>query len=137
MPRIITSPSNQHRIPPRLISDLFNHQGNIYVYCSSPLTEEIFAWHLTQQGFHFGDGASPARRGIDSLMCVHPDFTICYCGFVCHLQCGGLDNPVYVQEDCFDGCTRVDYARFLSGVDDYVIQGRRPAITTTAAVEYW
>lgn len=121
----------------RPISELFRHQGTLYVYCSGPTVKEQFARHLIEQGFCFRDGATPARRQIDRLMCVHCDFTISFCGFICHMQCGNLENPAYVLQDCFDGCTRIDYARFLSGAEDYVIQGQRPKKDTTAILEYW
>lgn len=121
----------------RSIQDLFIHQGTIYVYCSGAPVKALFARHLAEQGFRFGDGAALARRPIDSLMCVHRDHTISYCGFVCHLQCGSLEDPVYVPQDSFDGCTRVDYARFISGADDCVIRGKRPGVKTAATVEFW
>ena len=70
-------------------------------------------------------------------MCVHRGHTLSFCGFICHMQCGSLENPTYVLWDCFDGCTRIDYARFLSEAEDYVIQGQRPKKGATATVEYW
>ena len=121
----------------RPISELFKHQGTLYVYCSSTSVKEQFARHLIKQGFCFGDGVAPARRRIDQLMCIHRNHTVCFCGFICHLQCGSLENPTYVLRDYFDGCTRIDYARFLSGAEDYVIQGQRLKKGATATLEYW
>ena len=121
----------------RPISDLFRHPGSLYVYCSDERVRRTFAAQLLEQGFAFGDGVAPGRRRIDRLMCVRRDFTVCFCGFVCRMQCGSLEDPVYAKEDGFDGCTRVDYARFLAGEEAYVIRGRRPTAETGAVIGYW
>ena len=121
----------------RPISELFRHEGTIYVYCSSPEVKRQFTRHLIEQGFVFGDGILPGRRAIDELMCIHRDHKIGFCGFVCHMQCGNLKDPRYVDADCYQGCTRVDYARFAAGFDEYVIQGKRTNNSNGPIVEYW
>lgn len=107
----------------RPISELFQHPGHIYVYCASEAVKAMFAHDLDEQGFAFGDGARTSQRQIDSLMAVCRDHTIAFCGYASHVRCGSLANPVYVTKDSSCNCTRVDYARFVSGADDYVIRG--------------
>ena len=113
----------------RPITELFHHEGTIYVYCSSLPVKRLFARHLVEQGFSFRDGKT---REIDHLMIVRRDFTICYCGYISRLQYGwGTnghaidDHNGYTMGDCTDGATRVDYARFIAGEDEYIIQGPR------------
>jgi len=121
----------------RQLNELFNHHGTLYVYCSSIPIKQLFTKHLAEQSFHFQDGATPSRRQIDQLMCVHRDYSICFCGFISRMQCGNLQNPVYVTEDCYDGCTRIDYERFINGMDDYVILGQRPTGVSNQKIVYW
>ena len=111
----------------RPITELFEHPGVIYIYCSSLPVKRLFARHLAEQGFGFKDGV---EREISNLMIVHRDFTICYCGFICRMQYGwGVnghtidDHRGYTSQDSTSGCTRVDYARFIAGEAEYVIRG--------------
>ena len=125
-------------IASRPISDLFRHEVRIYVYCSTDSVKRLFARDLSEQGYHYGDGMSPEKRGVDKIMCVHPDHTVSFCGVVCLMQCGSLKDPVYVDEDCYDGATRVDYERFTRREERYVIEGKRHVGEKTGAtVEFW
>lgn len=111
----------------RLISEIFRHPGHIYVYCPSKPLKAKFARDLEEQGFGFADGARVSERAHDfgDIMAVNRDFTIHFCGFNSHLACGSLRNPVYVREDRSDGIVRVDYARFISGAENYIIRSPR------------
>ena len=108
----------------RLISDLFQHKGSLYVYCSSFAVKKRFEHDLIEQGFRFGDGVSPSEREIHDLMSVDRDYTLHYCGFIPHVQFGSLQAPIYCRRNSYNGCTRIDYARFISGEDKYVILGQ-------------
>lgn len=111
----------------RPISELFRHKGaHIYVYCPSKALKAMFARDLEAQGFTFGDGVQVSKRAhdFDDIMAIHRDFTVCFCGYACHVQFGPVGkNLVYVKEDSSCNCTRVDYARFVSGEEEYVIRG--------------
>ncbi len=115
----------------RRISDLFKHEGHIYVYCPSKPLKAMFIRDLDAQGFAFGDGVRVTERAQDfgDIMAVNRDYTICFCGYASHVRCGSLRNSVYVREDHSRNCTRVDYARFVSGEEEYVIKGPQDSVT--------
>ena len=118
----------------RPISELFKHRGHIFVYCPSKALKAMFARDLDAQGFTFGDGVRVTEHAgnFGDIMAIHRDFTVGFCGFACHVQFGSKENPVFVKEDHSCNCTRVDYARFVSGEEAYVIRGPEDCIEVEA-----
>ena len=111
----------------RPISELFRHEGALYIHCANPAMRAMLARDLTDQGFRFRDGASPEQRGIDSLMRIHRDYTIGFCGYVCRVQddIGRPDQLEYCRKNSERGATRIDYARFISGGEKYVLRRKK------------
>ncbi len=114
----------------RPISELFKHEGTLYIHCASPAVKAMLARDLTEQGFRFRDGTSPEQREIDSLMCVHRDYTIGFCGFACQVQynIGQPDQLEYCKKNSERGATRIDYARFISGEKKYVLRRKKEVV---------
>ena len=114
----------------RPISELFKHEGALYIHCASPAVKAMLARDLTEQGFRFRDGASPEQRELDSLMCIHRDYTIGFCGYVCQVQynIGPSDQLEYCKENSERGATRIDYARFISGDKKYVLRRKKEVV---------
>ena len=114
----------------RPISELFKHEGALYIHCASPAVKAMLARDLTGQGFRFRDGASPEQREIDSLMCIHRDYTIGFCGFACQVQynIGRPDQLECCKKNSERGATRIDYARFISGDKKYVLRRKKEAV---------
>ena len=107
----------------KLISELFRHKGYIFVYCSSVPVKQMFERHLDEQGFAFEDGTRVTERKIADVMVIGRDYTVKFCSRTFQMICGSLQDPVYVKGDHSRGSIRVDYARFISGEENYVIRG--------------
>ena len=114
----------------RPISELFKHEGTLYIHCASPAVKAMLARDLTEQGFRFRDGASPEQREIDPLMRIHRDYTIGFCGFACQVQynIGQPDQLECCRKNSERGAMRVDYARFISGDKKYVLRRKKEAV---------
>ena len=114
----------------RPISELFRHEGALYIHCASPAVKAMLASDLTEQGFRFRDGASPEQREIDSLMCIHRDYTVGFCGYVCQVQdnIGKPDQLECCRKNSERGATRIDYARFISGDKKYVLRRKKEVV---------
>ena len=113
----------------RPICELFRHKGALYIHCASPAVKAMLARDLTEQGFRFRNGTSPEQREIDSLMRIHRDFAIGFCGYVCQVQdnIGKPDQLECCRKNSERGATRIDYARFASGEKKYVLRRRKAA----------
>ena len=114
----------------RPISELFRHEGALYIHCASPAVKAMLARDLTGQGFRFRDGTSPEQREIDALMRIHRDYTIGFCGFACQVQynIGQPDQLEYCSKNSECGATRIDYARFISGDKKYVLRRKKEVV---------
>ena len=99
-----------------------NHRA--YVYTSSPTVRQRFVHDLESEGFTFGDGVKPSERDLGGIMAVNPDMTINFVNFVGTMHFGSMNKEQWRytgKEPKNDTIVRVDYARFLSGAEDYFI----------------
>ncbi len=101
---------------------ILNHRA--YVFTSSCAVRQRFARDLESEGFTFGDGAKPSERVFDGIMAVNPDMTINFANFAGTMHFGSMKQEQWRytgKEPEGDTIVRVDYARFLSGAEDYFI----------------
>ena len=101
---------------------ILNHRA--YVYTSSRAVRQRFVRDLESEGFTFGDGAKPSERDFDGIMAVNPDMTINFVNFAGTMHFGSMKKEQWRytgKEPEGDTIVRVDYARFLSGAEDYFI----------------
>ena len=99
-----------------------NHRA--YVYTANPTVRQRFVRDLESEGFTFGDGVKPSERDLGGIMAVNPDMTINHVNFVGTMHFGSMNKEQWRytgKEPKNDTIVRVDYARFLSGAEDYFI----------------
>jgi len=99
----------------RTVSNLFKHDGRIYVYLSSRNIGKLFQQNAENEGFTFGDGVKPTEREFDDIFALKRDWTICYVGWVGHMAFRHPENVVG------EPLVRIDYGKYLAGRDDYVM----------------
>ena len=96
----------------RTVSNLLNLEGRVYVYLKSENIAKLFLANTEVEGFTFGDGIKPTERNHSDIYALNDDWTINFVGFVGHMA---FHRPA-------DHLTRVDYGKYLSGSEDYIIQ---------------
>lgn len=108
----------------RNVLELLTLNHRTYVYTSSPAVRQRFVRDLESEGFTFGDGVKPSERDLSGIMAVNPDMTINYVNFAGTMHFGSMNKELWrytAKEPKGDTIVRVDYARFLSGAENYFI----------------
>ena len=100
----------------RTIAELLNLDGRVYVYMSSKNVAKIFLQNAESEGFRFGDGKKPTKRKWDDIYALNKDFTLNFVGYIGHIA---FHHPE-VPNDY--NLIRVDYAAYLSGAENYIME---------------
>ncbi len=100
----------------RTVSNLLCLDGRVYVYLASKNIATLFLKNAETEGFTFGDGFKPTEREYADIFALNRDWTINYVGMYGHMA---FRMPQHVS-----GVTliRVDYGRYLSGSENYIIE---------------
>lgn len=99
----------------RNVTELSKLNGKVYVYLKDEMIARRFLQDAENEGFTFGDGEKPTARPGNNLYVVNRDWTISHVGWAGHMA---FQSAKYVGEQ---ELIRVDYERYLSGEEDFVI----------------
>ena len=99
----------------RTVANLLSLDGRVYVYLRSRNICNLFLKNAEAEGFTFGDGVKPTERETSDIFALNREWTINYVGWAGHMA---FRNPGAVSGEPL---IRVDYGKYLSGRDDYVI----------------
>ncbi len=99
----------------RNVTELSKLNGKVYVYLKDEVISRRFLQDAENEGFTFGDGEKPTARPGNNLYVLNCDWTISHVGWAGHMA---FQSAKYVGEQ---ELIRVDYERYLSGEEDFVI----------------
>ena len=99
----------------RTVKNLLAHKGKVFVYLKSENICNLFLKNAEGEGFTFGDRVKPTQREGSAIIALHQDWTINYVGWAGHIAFHHPDAVIG------DPLIRVDYGKYLSGCDDYII----------------
>ena len=100
----------------RTIANLLNLDGRVYVHLSNKNVAKIFLQNAESEGFRFGNGKKPTKRKWDDIYALNKDFTINYVGYIGHIAFHHPEVPNNYN------LIRVDYAAYLSGAENYIME---------------
>ena len=83
-----------------------NAPRHTYIYCRSRAVARRFLQDAEKEGFLFGDGVLPTRKGTDSLFAIRDDLTISYTGWAGHML---FRNP------SMGNVVTIDYGSYICG----------------------
>ena len=83
-----------------------------YIYCKSKNIARMFLENAEAEGFTFGDGVLPTARETSDIFSIHPDYTLCYVGYIGHIMFKNSSN---------ENLVRIDYGKYLSGASDFIM----------------
>lgn len=69
----------------RIVSELLNQNGRVYVYMSSEEICNRFLHDAEKEGFIFCDGVKPTERESTDIYALNQNRTINYVGFIGHI----------------------------------------------------
>ena len=84
------------------------YDGKLYIFCKDQDTEQKFLIDAEAEGYLFGT-EKPTENHAANIIAVEDDMKLAHVGT--------MGRMAYQSGDC----TRVDYAKFVSGVEDYII----------------
>lgn len=99
----------------RTITNLSKLNGKVYVYLASADIGKSFMTQAKAEGFTLGK-ADPTTKEAAEIMAVSPDKTINYVGSI-----GSAAFHSKTTEIAGEPLVRVDYEKFVSGKDDYMM----------------
>ena len=100
----------------KTIFELSQLEGRVYVYLANVAVGEQFMKQAEDEGFTFGDGATPTERCYAEIMAVNKDKTINYVGTNGRIAFGAGAKKIGDQD-----LIRVDFAKYLAGEENYII----------------
>ena len=95
----------------RTIRNLLKSEKKTYIYLNSKAIRYRFMSDAELEGITYADGVLPTEREADDIMCLCPDGTICYVGFVYRMY-----NKA--RKDLM----RVDYQKYIKNEIKYEIK---------------
>lgn len=98
----------------KTIFELSQLEGRVYVYLANVAVGEQFMKQAEDEGFTFGDGATPTERCYAEIMAVNKDKTINYVGTNGRIAFGAGAKKIGDQD-----LIRVDFAKCLAGEENY------------------
>ena len=98
----------------KTIFELSQLEGRVYVYLANVAVGEQFMKQAEDEGFTFGDGATPTERCYAEVMAVNKDKTINYVGTNGRIAFGAGAKKIGDQD-----LIRVDFAKYLTGEENY------------------
>ncbi len=95
----------------RTIRELITNEKKVYILLKSKAIQYRFMSDAEREGITYCDKVKATERNVDDVMALRPDGTICFLGWAGHM--------------CYhynaDNVFRVDYEKYISGSDDYLI----------------
>ena len=92
----------------RIVSELLNQNGRVYVYLSSEEICNRFLRDAEKEGFIFCDGVKPTERESTDIYALNQNRTINYVGFIGHIafqSAKKIGNQKLVK---------IDYEKYIS-----------------------
>ena len=92
----------------RIVSELLNQNGRVYVYLSSEEICNRFLHDAEKEGFIFCDGVKPTERESTDIYALNQNRTINYVGFIGHIafqSAKKIGNQKLVK---------IDYEKYIS-----------------------
>lgn len=92
----------------RIVSELLNQNGRVYVYLSSEEICNRFLHDAEKEGFIFCDGVKPIERESTDIYALNQNRTINYVGFIGHIafqSAKKIGNQKLVK---------IDYEKYIS-----------------------
>lgn len=105
----------------RTIKDLTDLQGRVFLYFSDSTIRDQFITDAREEGVTYGDGVSLTEREPDSIMALNGNMTVNFVGFAGHMH---FIQPSSESEIRSNPLIRVDYGRYATGDEYYIIQYR-------------
>lgn len=100
----------------RTITELSKCEEKVYLYLGNRSIAERFLMVVEREGFRFGDGVRPTERSTSDIFVINKDWSISYVGFIGHMAFKGAKDVGGRK------LLRIDYERYILGLDDYLIQ---------------
>ena len=99
----------------RTIRELVGKEEKVYILLRSKSIRYRFMADAAMEGITYGDGLPATDREVDDIMALCPNGTICFLGWAGHMCYHHSEGSVL----------RIDYERYISGAEDYLIQIRQ------------
>lgn len=100
----------------RTVKKLLQMDGRVYVFLKDEKIRKKFLEDAGKEGFTFGDGTAPEKRKeTDSIYALNRNMTINFVGFAGHMAFRNADEVGGRK------LIRIDYERYVSGLDEYDI----------------
>ena len=98
----------------RTIKELIGKEDKVYILLKTRAIRYRFMADAETEGITYGDGVTPTNREVDDIMALRADGTICFLGWAGHMCYHHSEGRVL----------RIDYERYITGADDYIIHHR-------------
>ena len=99
----------------RTIRELIGKEEKVYILLRNKPIRYRFMADAAMEGITYGDGTPATDREVEDIMALTPDGTICFLGWAGHMCYHHSEGSVL----------RIDYERYISGAEDYIIQHRQ------------
>ena len=98
----------------RTIKELIGKEEKVYILLRSKAIRYRFMSDAALEGITYGDGVPATDREADDIMALQKDGTICFLGWAGRMCYHNSEGSVL----------RIDYERYISGLEDYLIRLR-------------
>lgn len=99
----------------RTIRELVGKEEKVYILLRSKSIRYRFMADAAMEGITYGDGVPATDREVEDIMALQSDGTVCFLGWAGHMCYHHSEGSVL----------RIDYERYISGAEDYIIQRRQ------------
>ena len=99
----------------RTIRELIEKKEKAYILLRNKPIRYRFMADAAMEGITYGDGLPATDREVEDIMAQYPNGTICFLGWTGHM-CYQLRE---------DHVLRIDYEKFITGAEDYLIHIRQ------------
>ena len=99
----------------RTIRELIGKEEKVYILLRNKPIRYRFMADAAMEGITYGDGTPATDREVEDIMALTPDGTICFLGWAGHM-CYRLRK---------EHSLRIDYEKYMSDAEDYLIQIRQ------------
>ena len=99
----------------RTIRELIGKEEKVYILLRNKPIRYRFMADAAMEGITYGDGIPVTDREVEDIMALQSDGTVCFLGWAGHMCYQHSEGSVL----------RIDYERYISGAEDYLIQIRQ------------
>ena len=99
----------------RTIRELVGKEEKVYILLRNKPICYRFMADAAMEGITYGDGTPATDREVEDIMALTPDGTICFLGWAGRM-CYRLRK---------EHTLRIDYEKFITGAEDYLIHIRQ------------